>query len=87
MERDDEVAGLFDAADEDRAYDEWRQAKDDEREMRLEEALDACLIAGVDREHLKTLVFETGATHWGLKQSLTVERKREKTWFSDEGIS
>jgi hypothetical protein len=42
----------------------------DEREMILEDALNACLNAGVDREHLKTLARETGATHWALKHSL-----------------
>lgn len=67
----EEVSELFDYADkEDRDYDDWRQRRDDEREMRLEEALDAAKNAGVEVEHLKVLAFETGATHWALTNSL-----------------
>lgn len=62
---------LFDVAeDEDSAYDDWRQRQDDEREMRLEEALNAAKAAGVSTEHLRVLAFETGATHWALTNSL-----------------
>lgn len=69
-----DVADLYDAAaEEDRRYDEWRQRQDDEREMRLEDALDACLKAGVAVEHLKVLAFECSATHWALKNSLRKE--------------
>ena len=82
------VGDMYDAADdaaEDIAYDEYRQRRDDEREMRLEEALTAALEAGVDREHLKVLAFETGAVSWALKQSLKLpEPKREKSWFKGE---
>ena len=78
------VGDMYDAA-EDIAYDEYRQRRDDEREMRLEEALTAALEAGVDREHLKVLAFETGACAWALKQSLKLpEPKREKSWFKGE---
>ena len=79
------VGDMYDAAeDEDRRYDDWRQRRDDEREMRLEEALTAALEAGVDREHLKVLAFETGAVHWALVHSLKLpEPKRETTWFKD----
>ena len=77
------VGDMYDAA-EDIAYDEYRQRRDDEREMRLEEALTAALEAGVDREHLKVLAFETGAVSWALKQSLKLpEPKREKSWFKE----
>ena len=83
MERDDNVADLYDAAnDEDRRYDEWRQEQDDEREQRLHDALEACRTAGVPDEHLKTLAFETGATRWALEVSI----KRERTWFKDESF-
>ena len=80
------LGDMYDAAeDEDRRYEEWRQRRDDEREMRLEEALTAALEAGVDREHLKVLAFETGAVSWALKQSLKLpEPKREKSWFKDD---
>ena len=80
------VGDMYDAAeDEDRRYDEYRQRRDDEREERLENALTAALEAGVDREHLKVLAFETGATHWALVHSLKLpEPKREKTWFTGE---
>ena len=70
MERDDDRAGLLDLADEDRRYDDWLQQEDDEREMMLEDALNACLEAGVDREHLKTLARECGALRWALSKSL-----------------
>jgi hypothetical protein len=71
MERDDNVAQLFDNAElEDSRHDDWRQRQDDEREFRLNEALDAAKVAGVEAEHLKVLAFETGATHWALKNSL-----------------
>ena len=71
MERDDQVGSVFDHFDrQDEAYDDWRQRQDDEREMRLEEALDAAKNAGVDVEHLKVLAFETGATRWALQNSL-----------------
>jgi hypothetical protein len=66
-----DVANLYDAAEqEDRKYDDWRQQQDDERELRLNEALDAAKEAGVETEHLRVLAFETGATHWALKNSL-----------------
>ena len=78
------MGDLYDAADD--AYDDWRQRRDDEREMRLEEALTAALEAGVDREHLKVLAFETGAVSWAMKQSLKIpEPKRETSWFKDDG--
>lgn len=85
-ERDEEVAGLYDSADEVdecAAWEDYRLRLEEEREARLEEALDACLKAGVTEEHLRVLVFETGAVSWGMKQSLRVEPKREKSWFSD----
>ena len=72
-ERDDQVGRMFDAADEIdecAAAKDWRQQKDDEREMRLNEALDAAKEAGVEVEHLKVLAFEAGATHWALTNSL-----------------
>jgi hypothetical protein len=70
-----ELGELYDwASEEDRKYDEWRQRQDEEREMILEDALNACRDAGVDVEHLKTLARETGATSWALKHSL-----KEKT--------
>jgi hypothetical protein len=66
-----ELGELYDwASEEDTKYDEWRQRQDDEREMILEDALTACLNAGVDREHLKTLARETGAQSWALRNSL-----------------
>lgn len=68
-----DVANLYDRADEIdecAAAKDWRQMQDDERERRLEEALDAAKEAGVETEHLRTLAFETGATHWALKNSL-----------------
>jgi hypothetical protein len=66
-----DVAALYDSAEqEDRKHDDWRQQQDDERELRLNEALDAAKEAGVETEHLRTLAFETGATHWALKNSL-----------------
>lgn len=91
MEREDNVAQLFDTADH---YDgkpdecdlsrEWRQRQDDEREEMLEAALDECKRLGVSREHLKTLVFETGATEWGLRNSLNPpEPKRKCVWPID----
>ena len=77
---------IYDAAErEDRLYDDSRQQQDDEREERLENALTAALEAGVAREHLKVLAFETGAVSWALKQSLKLpEPKREKSWFKGE---
>jgi hypothetical protein len=66
-----DVAALYDRAEqEDRKHDDWRQMQDDERELRLNEALDAAKEAGVETEHLRVLAFETGATHWALKNSL-----------------
>lgn len=66
---------LFDRADEMevdecRLAHEWRQQQDDEREMRLEDALNECLARGVSTESLKILCFESGATHWALVNSL-----------------
>ena len=84
VEEREELGDLYDAA-EDRCYEDWRQRQDDEREERLEAALTAALEAGVDREHLKVLAFETGAVSWALKQSLKLpEPKREKSWFKDD---
>ena len=75
-----DLADLYDAAaDEDRRYDEWRQERDDEREQRLNDALEACRKAGVSDEHLKVLVFETGSVRWALEESI----KRERNWFKD----
>ena len=78
MERDDNTAELFDRADtfdnrEDEAYDNWRQRQDDEREMRLEEALNECKARGVSTESLRVLGFETGAVAWSLRNSLRKE--------------
>lgn len=75
VERDEERGNTFDTADdqgarEDRAYDDWRQRTDDEREEILEGALDECLQKGVSREALKTLARETGAVRWALEKSL-----------------
>jgi hypothetical protein len=69
MNRDE----LFDQADEIDPFDahrEWQQRLQDEREIRLENALTACKDAGVELEHLRVLAFEAGATHWALKNSL-----------------
>ena len=73
MERDEERGQTYDAAneiDECAASKDWRQQQDDERERRLNEALDAAKEAGVDIDHLKVLAFETGATKWALQESL-----------------
>jgi hypothetical protein len=72
MERDDDLGNLYDAgAEEDRAYDDWRQRQlDDEREQMLEEALNEAMQKGVCRESLITLARESGATFWALQQSL-----------------
>jgi hypothetical protein len=71
-ERDDDRAQIYDDLDSraDRAYDDWRQAQDDEREMMLEEALNECKALGVSVKHLRTLARETGATHWAIVNSL-----------------
>ena len=80
MERDEEVATLFDdAEEEDRRYDEERQRADDEREERLTAALNECREKGVSAESLAILAFETSSLRWALEASI----KREKTWFSD----
>jgi hypothetical protein len=43
----------------------WYQIDlESEREQMTLEALDACLKAGVSKEHLKTLARETGCTRW-----------------------
>lgn len=74
-----DLGELYDQADELREGDEvdecalakdWRQQQDDEREMRLEEALNECKARGVSTESLKVLAFETGALHWSLANSL-----------------
>jgi hypothetical protein len=71
MELDEEIARLFDGADEDLAYDEWRQRQlDDEREQLLEQALDEAAAKGVCHENLKILARETGAIHWALNESI-----------------
>jgi ferredoxin len=72
MERDEEIARLFDGADEDRAYDDWRQQQVDEemREQQAEEALNECLSKGVSAESLKVLARDTGCYRWALQQSL-----------------
>ena len=72
-ERDDQVGGFFDAADEIdecAAAKDWRQQQDDEREQRLEEALAEAKEKGVSTEALRVLCFEAGATRWALQQSL-----------------
>lgn len=64
---------IYDQTDkEDRQYDDYRQQEDDEREQLIYDALDACEKAGVDLEHLKTLVRETGSrwTRWAYRKSL-----------------
>lgn len=89
MERDDAIGEAFDAANDvdersDTAYEEWRQRADEEREEVLEKALDECKALGVSRDSLKTLVFETGATRWGLQQSLKLpEPVRKGGWPID----
>jgi hypothetical protein len=86
MERDDYIGGLFDAAEVDEcdAHRQEQQRADDEREEALEAALDECLKLGLSPEHLKTLVFETSSTAWGLKHSLkTPEPKRKCVWPID----
>jgi hypothetical protein len=85
MERDDDIGNLYDQGQrEDDAFADWRATEPAEREEMLEAALTECLQKGVSREHLKTLVFETGATSWGLKNSLkTPEPKRPLLWPID----
>lgn len=82
IERDDERGAMFDHADEDRRYDEWRQEQDEEREARLFAALDALVKGGISKEHIRTLAFEAGAVRWALEASI----KREPTWFKDGEI-
>lgn len=67
---------LFDSADEIdecAAAKDWRQQQDDEREMRLEEALAEAKAKGVSTESLRVLCFETGALRWSLANSLRKE--------------
>lgn len=80
MDRDQ----IFDQADE-MDLARWHQIDlEAEREQMTEAALDACLKAGVEVEHLRTLARETGAVSWALRNSLKVpEVKRERTWFRD----
>lgn len=73
MERDDNVATLYDGADE-MDLARWHQIDlENEREQMTEAALDACLKAGVGVEHLRTLARETGCVSWALKNSLRKE--------------
>ena len=66
MDRDQ----LFDQADE-MDLARWHQIDlENEREQMTEAALDACLKAGVEVEHLRTLARECGALRWSLKNSL-----------------
>lgn len=67
MEREDNVAHVFDLADEDRQYEDSVQL---EREHRLYDALNECVSKGVSKESLKVLAFETGARTWALTESL-----------------
>lgn len=61
---------IFDQADE-MDLARWHQIDlENEREQMTEAALDACLKAGVEVEHLRTLARETGALRWSLKNSL-----------------
>lgn len=55
------------ANEEDEAYENQAQL---EREHECYEALEACVAAGVPKEHLKVLARETGMTTWALQQSL-----------------
>ena len=65
-----ETEFLYDQADE-MDLARWHQIDlENEREQITEAALDACLKAGVDVEHLRTLARETGATRWALEHSL-----------------
>lgn len=72
MERDDNVAELFDRADtrEDEAYDD--EVHKELYDM-VERALDECLDRGVSRESLRTLARECGMTKWALERSLRKE--------------
>ena len=65
-ERDEQVAELYDAAD-DHAYENAAQL---ERERETYDALEACVKAGLDKKHLMVLARETGMTTFALKQSL-----------------
>ena len=67
MEMRDKIGHVFDLADEDRQYEDQMQL---EREQETYDALEACVKAGVSKEHLKVLARETGMTTWALQQSL-----------------
>jgi hypothetical protein len=55
---------IFDQADE-MDLARWYQIDlENEREQMTWEALNACLKAGVGKEHLRTLARETGCTRW-----------------------
>jgi hypothetical protein len=66
MERDDYLSTMYDAAEKDEMdRGRWHQIDlENEREQMTWEALDACLKAGVSKEHLRTLARETGCTRW-----------------------
>jgi hypothetical protein len=70
MERDDR-GSVYDQADDwandDQRYEEAQQW---ERERETYDALEACVKAGVSKEHLKVLARETGMTTFALQQSL-----------------
>jgi hypothetical protein len=55
---------IFDLADE-MDLARWHQIDlENEREQMTWAALDACLKAGVSKEHLRTLARETGCSRW-----------------------
>lgn len=73
IERDEEVSGLYDGADE-MDLARWHQIEqEEEREMLIEQALDEALAKGVCLESLRTLARETGATAWAFRNSLRKE--------------
>lgn len=67
----EELGNTYDAADRasDDQYDDWRQSEL-EREQQSEEALEACLKAGVETKYLVWLAREVGCTRWALQKSL-----------------
>jgi hypothetical protein len=71
MEREDQIADLYDGfdrgQDEDAAYENALQI---EREDKLHDALSECVAKGVSREAMKTLAMETGARGWASQESL-----------------